>query len=149
MSADFVAGSIERVRGYGVKEAMARVRIALRSVLPVLWLATAWCCLANPANGRTDGSDRTRVCAGAEGGHAPLTAGLAFDQCARLMSRRGGMPAGWVEDLMPAAAWRGEVHKLGNRSDLPTVSSEALGLARCWQFYWRTALEPRAPSSVS
>ena len=22
-------------------------------------------------------------------------------------------------------------------------------LAGCWQFYWRTALEPRAPSSVS
>ena len=30
-----------------------------------------------------------------------------------------------------------------------TVSTDALGLAKCWQFYWRTASEPRAPSSVS
>lgn len=29
------------------------------------------------------------------------------------------------------------------------AGTDVFALARCWQFWWRTALEPRAPSSVS
>jgi hypothetical protein len=28
-------------------------------------------------------------------------------------------------------------------------TEQSLELARCWQFYWRAAGEPRAPSTVS
>jgi hypothetical protein len=128
---------------------MDRVRIALGSLLPALWLVAAGHCLADSVSGRADACRPTTVSAADHGGQPPLTDAHASEQWARLMHRRGGMHSGWIVDLLPPPAWRGELHTLVDWSVLPTVSSEALGLAKCWQFYWRTALEPRAPSAVS
>ena len=95
------------------------------------------------------GAAGTSVSATEGSGHAPLTDVRSFEQSARLLNRRMGMQTGWGGLLMPAAVSTPMLGELEHASAPLTVSTDALGLAKCWQFYWRTASEPRAPSSVS
>jgi hypothetical protein len=128
---------------------MDLVRIVICSLLPALWVLAAGHCLADPVSGCADGCGRTLVSATEDSGHAPLTDARSFEQSARLLNRRLGMQTGWGGLLMPAAVSTSMLGELEHASAPLTVSTDALGLAKCWQFYWRTASEPRAPSSVS
>ena len=128
---------------------MDRVRIVICSLLPALWVLAAGHCLADPVGGCAEGCCRTFVSATEGNDHAPLTDVRSFEQSARLFNRRAGMETGWGGLLVPVAASAPGFGDLEQASGPLTVSTEALGLAKCWQFYWRTASEPRAPSSVS
>ena len=128
---------------------MDRVRIVICSLLPALWVLAAGHCLADPVSGCADGCGRTLVSATEDSGHAPLTDARSFEQSARLLNRRMGMQTGWGGFLMPAAVSTSLLGELEHAYAPLTVSTDALGLAKCWQFYWRTASEPRAPSSDS
>ena len=145
----FVTGGIERLRGRGVKASMDLVRTVMCSLLPALWVLAAGCCLADPVSGCADGCGRTLVSANEDSGHAPLKDVRSFEQSARLLNRRVGMQTGWGGLLMPPAVSTPMLGELEHAYAPLTVSTDALGLAKCWQFYWRTASEPRAPSSVS
>jgi hypothetical protein len=145
----FVMGGIERLRGRGVKGSMDRVRTVICSLLPALWLVAAGHCFADPVVGRADGCCRTSVSATEDNGHAPSKDARSFEQSARVLSRRVGPQTGWGGLLTPAAVPASGFGEPEQSSSPLRVSSEALGLAKCWQFYWRTAREPRAPSSVS
>jgi hypothetical protein len=125
------------------------VRIVICSLLPALWVLAAGHCLADPVSGCPDGCGRTLVSATEGSDHAPLTDVRSFEQSARLLKRRMGMQTGWGGLLMPAAGSASGLGELEHASAPLTVSTDALGFAKCWQFYWRTASEPRAPSSVS
>ena len=145
----FVTGGIERLGGRGVKGSMDLVRIVICSLLPALWALAAGHCLADPVSGCPDGCCRSLVSATEGSDHAPLTDVRSFEQSARLLNRRMGMQTGWGGLLMPAAVSTSMLGELEHASAPLTVSADALGLAKCWQFHWRTASEPRAPSSVS
>jgi hypothetical protein len=145
----FVTGGIERLTSLGVKGSMELVRTVICSLLPALWVLAAGHCLADPVSGCADGCGRTLVSATEDSGHTPLTDARSFEQSARLLNRRAGMQTGWGGLLVPVAVSAPGFGELEQASAPLTISTEALGLAKCWQFYWRTACEPRAPSSVS
>jgi hypothetical protein len=149
ISGRFVTGRIERLRSRDVKGSMDPVRIVICSLLPALWVLAAGHCLADPVSGCADGCCRTSVSATEGSDHAPLTDVRSFEQSARLLNRRVGAQTGWGGFLMPATVSTSLLGELEHASAPLTVSTDALGLAKCWQFYWRTASEPRAPSSVS
>ncbi len=149
MSGVFVMGPVEHSRSHCVKGTMGSVRTVICSLLPALWLLAAGHCLADSASGCSDGCCRTAVSAADHGGLAPLKDVRSFEQSARLLNRRAGMQTGWGGPLAPAAVAAPGLGELEQSSARLTVSTEAFGLAKCWQFYWRTASEPRAPSSVS
>ena len=128
---------------------MDRVRIVICSLLPALWVLASGHCLADSVSGCADGCGCTSVSATEDGGQAPLPDARSFEQSARLLSRRMGMQTGWGGLWVPAAVSASGLGEPEQASAPLTVSTDALGLARCWQFYWRTASEPRAPSSVS
>jgi hypothetical protein len=128
---------------------MDRVRTVICSLLPALWVLAAGHCLADSVSGCPDGCDQTSVSAKKGDRHGPLTDARASEQWARLFNRRIGMQIGWGGLLMPSAVSTSMLGELGQASGPLTFSPHALGLAKCWQFYWRTACEPRAPSSVS
>jgi hypothetical protein len=144
-----VMGRFERLGRAGVKASMDRVRIVLCSLLPVLWVLAAGHCVADPASACPDGCGRTLVSAAGHDGHTPLNDVRSFEPPARLLNRRMGTPTGWgIVPALPVGSASG-LHDLERALAPLTVSPEALGLAKCWQFYWRTASEPRAPSFVS
>lgn len=145
----FVTGGIERLRSRGVKASMDLVRTVICSLLPALWVLAAGHCLADSVSGCPDGCGRTLVSAREGSDHEPLTDVRSFEQSARLLNRRVGMQTGWGGLLVPAAVSASGLGELEQASAPLTISTDALGLAKCWQFYWRTAAEPRAPSSVS
>jgi hypothetical protein len=149
IGARFVTGPIERLGRRGVKASMDCVRTVLCSLLPALWVLAVGHCLADPVSGCPEGCDRTSVSATEGSSHAPLTDVRSFEQSARLLKRRMGMQTGWGGLLVPAAVSASGLGELEHISVPLTVFTDALGLARCWQFYWRAASEPRAPSSVS
>jgi hypothetical protein len=128
---------------------MDLVRIVICSLLPALWVLAAGHCLADPVSGCPDGCGRTLVSAAEGRDHVPLTDVPLFEQSVRLLNRRMGMQTGWGGLLMPAAASASGLGEVQHASAPLTVSTDALGLAQWWQFYWRAASEPRAPSSVS
>jgi hypothetical protein len=145
----FCNGGIERLWVGGVKTSMELVRTVICSVLPAVWLLAAGHCLADSVSGCPDGCGRPLVSAREGSKHAPLKDLRSFEQPARLLNRRAGMQPGWGGLLVPVAVSALGLGELEQASARLTVSTDALGLAQCWQFYWRTAAEPRAPSSVS
>jgi hypothetical protein len=128
---------------------MELVRTVICSLLPALWVLAAGHCLADPVCGCPDGCGRTLVSAKEGSDHAPLKDVRSFEQSARLLNRRAGAQTGWGGLLMPVAISAPGFGELEQASAPLTLSTRALGLAKCWQFHWRTAAEPRAPSSVS
>ena len=149
MTARFVTDPIERLRRRGVKGSMDRVGKVICSLLAALWVLAAGHCLADPVSGCPDGCGRTSVSATEGSDHAPLKDVRSFEQSARLLNRRVGMQTGWGGLLVPVAVSAPGFGELEQACAPLTVSTDAPGLAKCWQFYWRTASEPRAPSSVS
>jgi hypothetical protein len=128
---------------------MELVRTVICSLLPALWVLAAGHCLADSVSGCPDRCARPLVSAKEGSDHAPLQDVRSFEQSARLLNRRAGMQTGWGGLPVPVAVATPGLRELEQVSAPLTVSTDALGLAKCWQFYWRTASEPRAPSSVS
>jgi hypothetical protein len=149
ISRRFVTAGIERSRARGVKASMELVRTVICSLLLALWVLAAGHCLADSVSGCPDGCGRSLVSARDGSDHAPLKDVRSFEQSARLLNRRAGMQTGWGGLLVPVAVSAPGVGEMEQAPAPLTVSTDALGLAKCWQFYWRTASEPRAPSSVS
>jgi hypothetical protein len=147
--ARFVVGTVERRATSTVKASMDHLRTVVCSVLPVLWLLAAAYCPADPEPGGAKHCRRNSLSPKAERDHAPLTEARLWDQSARCVSRRAGTHAGWGGPEMLALISAPALGDLEPPSSPSAVSTHAFGLAQCWQFQWRTASEPRAPSSVS
>jgi hypothetical protein len=128
---------------------MDRVRTVLCSLLPALWVLGAEPCLADPAAGRINALCRAAFSAAHQGDPTPLTDARTLEPSARLSKRRTGAHMGWGGIPAPVAVPAFGLGALARSDDLLLAATDALGLAKCWQFYWRTASQPRAPSSVS
>jgi hypothetical protein len=81
------------------------------------------------------------------GKHNSPSADTSFEQAAQRWGRRVNIQPG-TDGFSPAALAQTQPQPDQGipSSVLPSVRLE---LAKCWQFLWRTALEPRAPSLVS
>ena len=128
---------------------MVRVKVMLAWLLPTLGLAASDQYLFAPVSGWRAGCSRASFSAAGHGKHARMPDVRSFEQSVRLQSRRIGTPSGPGGFPVTVPGSEQQLLELG-RVCLSVDSSEtALGLAKRWQFHWRTALEPRAPSSVS
>jgi hypothetical protein len=123
---------------------MDRLRVMLAWLLPTLCVAAEECVLEPVSS-----NSRSALSASRQGEHPRLPDARSFEQSARLVGRRIGSQTGpsgapaplRSSELAPAAP--GRVYLCAYSL------AESLCLAQGWQFLWRTALEPRAPSSVS
>ena len=121
----------------------------LGSLLPALWLLATGHCSADSITGCVGGPWVLSFSADRQGQPLPIPGNCSFDPSARCWNRRiwvysgpeGAPPFLVASDLAPSRL---------SLADLPFDFGEGFpGLARCWQFYWRTASEPRAPSFIS
>jgi hypothetical protein len=138
---------IERLQIFRVEGTMEQVRVMLVTLLPAFWLVASDSRAAGPSVASADGRVRTLISICDHGKNGPLQDALARDLKPRSSPRRLGaqpLPNG------PAfAAFADVLPRLERVGSFSAVAPTPSDLAGCWQFYWRTALEPRAPSSVS
>jgi hypothetical protein len=128
---------------------MDRVKVMLAWLLPTVGLVASGQYNLQPVSGSMAGWSRASFSAAEQGKRPRMPDVRAFEQLARLQNRRVGTQSGPSGFPVPSPGSEPQLPSLG-RVYLSAVSSEAaLGLAKRWQFHWRTALEPRAPSSVS
>jgi hypothetical protein len=141
--------SIERFELGCVKMTMNRARVILALLLPGLWLAVS----ASSVPGVIKG------CAGnplaaliSDRGHAKHDASndvCSLEQSARRCGRRITAQPGSAGTPTFLVSSQFQLPQLEHAESFSVGSRTSLSLAQCWQFRWRTALEPRAPSSVS
>jgi hypothetical protein len=125
------------------------VRVILVTLLPAFWLVASDATAAGASGTCADGRVRALVSSSAHGKKNPFQTTLALDQRARHSTRRlvaqpgsnGSTPA-----FAPSESHLSQLEQVGLFS---AVTQAPPDLAACWQFYWRTALAPRAPCSVS
>jgi len=129
---------------------MRGIKNMFASLLPLLWLATASYGSANTTgNGPVIRCRPSALVAGFEYGQR----GLAKDayplaKSGRSLNRRAGTHPGSDRASTLATSDRRffGLRQIWVLSDGNEAQSD---LAQNWQFYWRTAPEPRAPSAVS
>ena len=127
---------------------MNRIKVMLGSLLPALWLSATGYCFLDSISEYTGDRYVASILATRQGNRLPVQGSCSFDQSARCWSRR--LWHSGPNGLPPFLAGSDLVLPGLLQADIPlTLSDGPFGLAKCWQFYWRTALEPRAPSSVS
>ena len=118
-------------------------------LLPALWmLATGYCFLYSMSEHAGDRYGAS-ILAAHPGNRLPVQAGCSFEQSARCWSRRDWVDSGpdGFPPFLAVSDWA--LPSLLQGAVPSTLPDGPLGLAKVWQFRWRTALEPRAPSSVS
>ena len=145
----YCGAQIERFPLGDVKRVMIRMRLVLVSLLPALVLfANEHYCLGSTMVGASDCCPPF-ILAGKQGTRLPVQYSCSFERSARGSSRRAGVDSG-PNGFAPFSAAPDSVLCKFLPADISlTVCRIPAGLARSWQFHWRTALEPRAPSSVS
>jgi hypothetical protein len=116
--------------------------------LPTLCLAGGQCVL-EPVSGYTAVFVCASLSASAQDEQHRMPDARSCEQLVRLLNRRVGTQSGLGGFPVPMAG-----PELQLAACVPVClsafsSAESLALAQGWQFRWRTALEPRAPSSVS
>jgi len=140
---------IEHSRTFRVEGTMEQVRVILVSLLPAFWLVASDSCSAGAAADGADGSGGSLVSACAHGKKGPLQDALALDQRARNSTRRLVAQPGRTGFTPAFVSSDFQLSRFEPVGLFFAVAEAPPDLAGCWQFYWRTALEPRAPSSVS
>jgi hypothetical protein len=146
---EFSSPHIERFRVARVKGVMSRMRVMLGSLLPALWLSATGYCLLDSISEYAGDRRVVSIFATRPGNRLPLQGSSSFEQSARCWSRRVWVHSGpdGFPPFLAASDWA--LPGLLQADVSLALSDGPLGLAKCWQFHWRTALESRAPSSVS
>jgi len=144
-----VMALIEHLDANRVELMMSRARAILVSLIPALLLGASLDCFSDLLASGGPGLLYSLHSAGDHGQHHQLPADSSFAQDVQRWNRRLNAHPGSDGFAAPPAL-------TSSPSVLPdlTVARIALPhgtieLAQCWQFHWRTALEPRAPSLVS
>jgi hypothetical protein len=140
---------IERFAFARVKGLMSRIRVMLGCLLSALLLwATGYCFLESLGEHAGD-RQVASISATRQGSRFPIQSSCSFEQLARCWNRRIWVHSG--PDGFPVFLAASDLAlPCLPQADCPlTFCDGPLGLAKSWQFHWRTALEPRAPSSVS
>ena len=127
---------------------MEQVRVILVTLLPAFWLVASDSSAAGPC-WAGDGRVRTLISVCDNGKKVPLQDALARDHKTRHSTRRLGAQPGPNGPIPTFAVSADVLTRLDRVGLFSPVAQAPPDLAGCWQFYWRTALEPRAPSSVS
>ncbi len=136
---------IERSNACRVQLKMSRVKVILVVVMPALFLLASVDCFGGPTTGC--GCDNLGCLFSAEGSgkHQSPSADNSFDSTVQRWSRRVHVQPG-ADGFVALAQTRIRPEQTIDSFVSPPASPE---LIQSWQFLWRTAPEPRAPSLVS
>lgn len=145
----FVVVAIERMRNSGVKASMVYVRVMLAWLLPTLGLAAAGQYAFEPVSLFPADCACAFLSASGHGKPARLPDARSFERSTRVQLRRIGTHFGSSGTPAYAAGSEPQVFVSGPVILSASCPETTLSLAQTWQFQLRTALEPRAPSSVS
>jgi hypothetical protein len=145
--ADRTISLIERFNLNAVEGVMKQARAILVSLIPALVLLASMDGFGNPSS---SGACLALSCLQSEDGHSNHNQpphDNSFAQAIQRSGRRSNVQPGPDAAPVPLPLSLSFLPDLvAARSALPLAD---IGLAQCWQFQWRTALEPRAPSFVS
>jgi hypothetical protein len=128
---------------------MNRARLILALLLPAMCLAASAACLLDPVTGGACNPLMSWVSAGGHAKHDASNSVCLLEQSVRRWSRRLNEHSGPAGTPIPVTTSQFQLPQLEQIEALGVGSQSSFGLAKCWQFRWRTALEPRAPSLVS
>ena len=145
----FLLHRIERLSAKSVKRTMARVKTVLALLIPALWLVASMSCPYDPVNGFVSERSSSTLSARGHGKNDSSAYSDSLAQSARRWGRRFNIQSGHDGPSTAVALSSWHALSTAQQFTLPAQSRFSLNLANFWQFYWRTALEPRAPSSVS
>jgi hypothetical protein len=123
--------------------------VILALLLPALWLVASANRLIDPVSGCGSNRLGASVSTCGHGKQDASNSVCSFEKSARRWSRRLNEQSGPDGFPAPVTISRFQLSQLKHVETLRVDSQTSFGLAKCWQFRWRTALEPRAPSSVS
>jgi hypothetical protein len=126
-----------------------QVRMLLALCLPLLWLAASASCALDPINRCPSAPPASSVSARGHTKDEAANSVCSFDRSARRLSRRENDRSDLAAFLSPMATFPFQLPAEPHIGTFSIGSACCFGLAKCWQFRWRTAFEPRAPSSVS
>jgi hypothetical protein len=126
---------------------MTRARLILGSLLPVFWLLGVATCQSESEFFATGGSLASFSAAKGQGDHNPTDLAQALHQATLRFGRRVNLQSGPSGCPAPIALSQSTTPQPENGSFVRFP--DGFGLANNWQFHWRTALDPRAPSLVS
>jgi hypothetical protein len=128
---------------------MNRSRVILALLFPALWLAVSASGLLDPVSGCASNPLLSFVSAGRHTKPDTSNSVCSLEQSARRWSRRLNDQTGPAGTPTPVAISQFQPSHLEQIETFTVGSRSLFGLANSWQFRWRTALVPRAPSSVS
>ncbi len=139
---------IERSHASRVQLNMSRVKVILVAVMPALFLLVSADCFGAPTAGCGCTNLHCLFLAAGSGKRQSPAADSSFDSTVQRCCRRVSAQPGTDGFGAPVALAPTPVRP---EQTIPSVvpSPAGLELIQSWQFLWRTALEPRAPSSVS
>ena len=140
---------IERTDNNCLEGLMIRTRVILASLLPALWLIASMDSLSDAVPDMTSVRPDSELCASSHGKDDCSPPFRSLEQSARRWSRRFNVQSGVDGFSLPAVVSQVQVPVPDQFVRFSDLASRSPGLANCWQFLCRTALEPRAPSSVS
>ncbi len=127
---------------------MSRVKVILVVVMPALFLLVSADCFGDPTTGCGCGNFRCLFSANGGDKRESPPADNSFAPTVQRWSRRVNVQPGTDEFGAPVALAQTRIQaEQAIFSVVPPLTS--LELIQSWQFLWRTALEPRAPSLVS
>ena len=142
---------IERLAAPPVQLRMRRVKIMLVSLLLLPWLAVAGHGFTRAPVNSAAVQWHTSVAGSSavQGQSGPRKDACSPGKSARHVNRRAGFHSNLERIATPWAVSGCRLSGLGPVRMCFNGAETAFDLAKSWQFYWRTALEPRAPSAVS
>ena len=138
---------IERWNANCVQVTMSRPRMILVSLLPVLMLLASANCFGAPVCSCNSGDSISF--SGEQGKRHTASCENSFLQAARPWSRRINVQSGAHEFASPVATAKCFLCLRDQTVAFEQFVHLTPDLAQSWQFHWRTALLPRAPSSLS
>ena len=126
---------------------MSRVKVILVAVMPALFLLASADCFGDSTG---CGCDNLRCLFSAEGSgkHKPPSTDNSFASTVQRWSRRVNVQPGTDGFGAPVALAQTPIRPEQTISSFVPLPA-SLEQIQSWQFYWRTASEPRAPSFVS
>jgi len=126
---------------------MSRVKVILVVVMPALFLLVSANCFGDQTTGRGGNTLRPLPSSQGSGKHKPASADNSFESTVQRCPRVNVQPGtdGFGSPAFLAQSTIRPEQTISSFIPLPA----SLERIQSWQFLWRTALEPRAPSLVS
>jgi len=130
-----------------VERRVRRARVIFALLFPAFWLAASTNCLLDPVSGSSNNATVSLVFGNEHARHDAADSACSFEQSARRWNRRLNDQSGPSGTPTPVTISQFQLPELEPTKAFSVGSGCSFELAQCWQFRWRTALEPRAPSS--